>query len=278
MVLKEDKSTGFGRELSIAVRAARSAAGVIRAAAGRIQEKDIRAKGINDLVTVVDVEAEKVITDILRDAFPDYKILAEEDVAEAEPLSLSAGYQWIVDPIDGTTNFMHGVPPYAVSIGLQKDGEMVVAVVLDVSRNELFTAESGKGLFIDGQPASVSKTAKMADALMTTGFPYRRFEDVDAYLEVLRSVILSSRGIRRPGSASVDLAYVAAGRFDGFYETGLAPWDVAAGVLLVREAGGTVTDFEGGADVVFERQIVASNGKIHEEILGLLDPIRASRA
>ena len=157
-------------------------------------------------------------------------------------------------------------------------GRWSFAVVLDVSRNELFTAEIGKGMSVNGEQRTVSETSTMADALMTTGFPYRRFEDVDAYLEVLRSVILSSRGIRRPGSASVDLAYVAAGRFDGFYETGLAPWDVAAGVLLVREAGGRVTDFNNEGEVIFERQIVASNGRIHDEILSLLDPIRASRA
>ena len=165
-----------------------------------------------------------------------------------------------------------------MSIGLQKDHEMVVAVVLDVSRDELFTAVKGGGLFVDGVRYSVSETTTLSDALMTTGFPYRRFEDVDAYLSVLRSMILSSRGIRRPGSASVDLAYVAAGRFDGFYESGLAPWDVAAGVLLVREAGGMVTSFDNSSDAIFSRQIVASNGRIHEEILSHLDPIRDSRS
>lgn len=268
----------YENELAVAVEAARSAALVIRKMAGRIQRSDVRTKGVNDLVTTVDIEAQRVIVEMISSPFPEHSILAEEDVDDATPVGSTGGYQWIIDPIDGTTNFMHGVPPYAVSIGLQKDHEMVVAVVLDVSRDELFTAVKGGGLFVDGVRYSVSETTTLSDALMTTGFPYRRFEDVDAYLSVLRSMILSSRGIRRPGSASVDLAYVAAGRFDGFYESGLAPWDVAAGVLLVREAGGMVTSFDNSEEAIFSRQIVASNGRIHEEILSHLDPIRDSRS
>ncbi|NND73189.1 MAG: inositol monophosphatase [Rhodothermales bacterium] len=263
----------YEKERDAAVHAAREAGKLILSMAGKIRSGDFRTKGVNDLVTDVDIQAQNIITEYLSQVFPDYAVLAEEDVVDDRGIEAAAGFRWIVDPIDGTTNFMHGVPPFAVSIGLQKNDEMVVGVVLDVSRNELFSAVRGGGLQIDGSVGHVSKTKSLGDSLLTTGFPYRRFKDVDAYLAVLRSIILEARGVRRPGSASVDLAYVAAGRFDGFYETGLAPWDVAAGVLLVEEAGGKVTTMSTSGDPIFGRQIVATNGQIHGELLTHLGPL-----
>ena len=268
----------YQRELRAAIDAAEQAGELIRSMAGQIRSGDYRAKGINDLVTDVDLKAQNIITGLLLDRFPDYEILAEEDVEDDEGIEPAKGHRWIIDPIDGTTNFMHGNPPYAVSIGLQREDEMVVAVVLDVPRTELFTAVKGQGTKANGKPVRVSETTTLRDSLMTTGFPYRRFKDIDAYLAVLRSVILEARGVRRPGSASVDLAFVACGRFDGFYESGLAPWDVAAGTLLVREAGGQVTTFEDDEDPIFSRQIVASNGRIHEELQGHLGPLTGVRS
>ncbi len=259
----------------MAVAAARRAAHLIRMYVGQVGD-DIREKGVHDLVTHVDEQAQRLIIEHLTGAFPDYEVLAEEGAGAIVREAPRAG-RWIIDPIDGTTNFTHGVPPYAVSIALQVGEELVLGVVLDVARDELFTAIRGGGMFVNGVRARVSRTDELAESLLATGFPYRRFEHLASYLAILGTFLRASRGVRRHGAASIDLAYVACGRFDGFFETGLQPWDVAAGTVLVAEAGGQVTDYAGGPEAVYGRQIVASNGRIHQALLDLLAPMRDIR-
>jgi myo-inositol-1(or 4)-monophosphatase len=256
----------------VAVRAAVQAAELIRYRAATIQHSNVRFKGKNDLVTEVDVISQNLIISVLREAFPTDAILAEEEGAGHD--DVVSGRQWIIDPVDGTTNFIHGISPYAVSIGLRAEGRMVVGVVLEVTRNEIFSAYRGDGLRINGVRAGVSETPDLANSLITTGFPYREFQNVDAYLAVMREFMQRAQGLRRPGSAATDLAWVAAGRFDAFFETGLSPWDVAAGILLVEEGGGTVTDFKGGSDPVFGGNVIASNGIVHEEMMSVVEPLR----
>ena len=270
MIYKEHDYT---RELDAAIRAAREAGRHIQKRAENLGDLQIRKKGLNDLVTEVDEAAQRIIIRILEETFPTYEVLAEEgdmDVSERR----AEGYRWIIDPIDGTTNFAHGVPPYSVSIGLQLVEEIVVGVVLDVSRNELFTAVRGNGLRVNGAPGSVSMTDTLSESLITTGFPYRSIGHIDLYLQVLGQFITKSRGLRRPGSAAIDLAYVASGRFEGFFETGLLPWDVAAGLLLVEEGGGRVTDYRDRQNPVFAEQLLATNGNIHVEMLELVKPMQ----
>lgn len=261
----------------LAVRAALAAGHLVRSEAGRVEADAIEDKGTHDLVTRVDFAAQERILSMLHGAFPEFDILAEEDGDGASGGTADAEFRWIVDPIDGTTNFAHGVPPYAVSIGLAHRTGMVVGVVYDVSHDELFTAVRGGGLQVNGRPATVSGTRKLDDGLVTTGFPYRSYGHVDVYMDVLRVFVKRTRGVRRPGSASVDLAWVACGRFDGFFETGLMPWDVAAGCLLVAEGGGRVSDYAGDGDPVFGRQILATNGHVHEAMREILRPMRDVR-
>lgn len=265
----------FEAERDAAIEAAHEAARIIKRYEGRVQDEYVREKGTHDLVTAVDEEAQHAIVDLLSSAFPDHAVLAEEDDPDEQVLR-AQGFQWIIDPIDGTTNFLHGVPPYAVSIGLQHDGEMVMGVVLDVSRDELFTAVRGGGLYVNGRRCRTSRTEDIGEALITTGFPYRAFERVDGYLTSLRRLMHDTRGLRRPGSASVDLAYVACGRFDAFFETHLSPWDVAAGIVLIEEGGGRVTDLALQSQPIHGRDILASNGLLHDAMYERLEALRES--
>lgn len=263
----------YDAALDGAVRAARAAAAVIRDQAGPLS--DVRAKGKNDFVTETDEKAQSAAIKTLHEAFPEDRVLAEEgDEPEAIPAGVD-GRRWIVDPLDGTTNFMHQVPPYAVSVALQEGDAIVAGVVLDVSHNELFTAVTGHGLQVNGQPATVSRTNAFEDAFLATGFPYRRFEHTEVYLDVLADILPDARSVRRHGSAAIDLAWTACGRFDGFFETGLQPWDVAAGVLLVREGSGRVTDYREAAGLtpLFDQQVCATNGRVHEPLLSHLAPM-----
>ena len=260
------------RARDVAVEAAVEAGHLIRARAGRAT--DVRAKDAFDLVTEIDEEAQRIIVGRLRAAFPDHDVLAEEGADLAAQAAVADGHRWIIDPIDGTTNFMHGVPPYAVSIGLQEGAEVVVGVVLDVARGELFTAVRGGGLYVNGVRAGVSSTSDLGESLLATGFPHRSFGQVDPYLQVMRRFIRDALAIRRPGAASVDLAYVACGRFEGFFEIGLMPWDVAAGLVLVEEGGGRVTDYEEGRNPLFSSQVLATNGRLHPAMLEALEPLR----
>lgn len=260
----------YDEALAVAVRAARRGAAVIERQEGELE--NVRVKDTNDFVTETDEAAQAVVVETLDGAYPDDIVFAEEGVQAERRPSVVEGRRWIVDPLDGTTNFMHRVPPFAVSIALQEHDAIVVAVVLDVAHDELFTAVRGHGLQVDGTPASVSQTEAFSEAFVATGFPYRRFAHTDQYVDVLKTILRSAQGVRRHGVASVDLAWLACGRFDGFFETGLEPWDVAAGILLVREGGGRVTDYReaGGLTPVFESQVCASNGSIHEHLLGHL--------
>jgi len=260
--------------LRVACEAARAAADVIGAAAGTIGSHNVKSKGLHDLVTEVDEHAERLIIQIIRKTFPDHDFLAEESADGLMASAASKESLWIIDPIDGTTNFIHGVPPYAVSIAFRHQGKLVVGVVHDVPHQEVFTAITGYGAELNGEKLAVSRTPILSESLITTGFPYREYGHIDLYLSVLKKFMADARGIRRPGSASVDLAWVACGRFDGFYETGLKPWDVAAGIVLVREAGGAISDYSGNPEPSFTAQVVASNGHIHGDVLRILEPMQ----
>src|SRR5215510_5781982 len=227
--------------LNIAISAARRAGDVIIRGLNRLHRLDVRAKGQNDFVTEIDTQAEAEIIEIVRKHYPDHAFLAEESGKTGD-----SEFVWIIDPLDGTTNFMHGFPQFAVSIGVQRRGRMEHAVVYDPLRQELFTASRGDGAQLDGKRIRVSPHIGLERALIGTGFPFRQnLHWADSYLAMLKAVMQSTAGIRRPGSAALDLAYVAAGRLDGFWEIGLSPWDTAAGILLITEAGGLVGTLNG---------------------------------
>jgi myo-inositol-1(or 4)-monophosphatase len=258
--------------LNTAVKAARKAGAIITRSSFDLDKLTVRRKRQNDFVSEVDHAAEEAILGILREAYPDHGVLAEESGAR----DTKADYVWIVDPLDGTTNFLHGFPQYCVSIGLQHRGTLQQAVVLDPNRNELFTATRGGGAFLNDRRIRVSRTDKLEDALVGTGFPFKEVERLDDYLRMFRNMTLGCAGVRRPGAAALDLAWVAAGRTDGFWEIGLSPWDMAAGALLVREAGGLVGDLEGEDRYLESGRIVASNGKIFAAMLNTLRAPAAS--
>jgi len=254
--------------LNIAVRAARNAGDIIARYSNRIEELTVANKDHNDFVSEVDRQAENEIIAVIRKAYPDHGILAEESGQHGH----GDEFQWIIDPLDGTTNFLHGLPQFAVSIALQHKGRLDQAVIYDPMRQELFTAGRGGGAYLDNRRIRVSKQVGLKGALLGTGFPYKDHTHLAAYLEMFKALIADSAGIRRPGSAALDLAYVAAGRFDGFWEIGLNPWDIAAGVLLVREAGGLVGDFVGGHDFMKSGNIVAAAPKLFPDMLREMRP------
>jgi len=253
--------------LNTAVKAARKAAAIITRASYDVDKLTIRSKQKNDFVSEVDHAAEEAIIGVLRDAYPDHGFLAEES---GETQS-QREFVWVIDPLDGTTNFLHGVPQYCVSIALMQKGVAQQAVVFDPNRNELFTATKGVGAYLNDRRIRVSRLDKVEDALVGTGFPFREFRNVDEYLRMLKNVMGNTAGVRRPGAAALDLAWVAAGRMDAFWEIGLSPWDMAAGALLVREAGGLVADLAGNEGYMESGRVVASNGKIFAAFLQLLN-------
>lgn len=262
--------------LVVALQAAKDAADIIRVAASDLSTVEVMHKGKNDLVTQVDRAAQDAIIGVLTSEFPTHAVLAEEQegLGARETMEhTDAAVRWIVDPLDGTTNFTRGLPPYAVSIGLEVRGEPVLGVIVNIPGDEWFAGYRGGGVTLNGTPVSVSKTAQIEDSLLTTGFPYREFDNVDRYLRSLRGVMEKACGLRRPGSAAVDLAYVACGRFDGFFETGLMPWDVAAGAALVLEAGGSVSSIVGSRNPLFASEIVATNGLIQSSLRQLVEGI-----
>lgn len=231
----------------------------------RFSDRDVESKGLNNLVSYVDKGAEERLVTGLAKLLPGSGFIAEEGTG-----ALSASENWIIDPLDGTTNFVHGIPCYCISVGLQRDGEMHLGVVLEVNREEAFTAWKGGGARLNGSPIRVSQRRTLRESLLATGFPYDDFAREAQYMDLLRELMHRTRGIRRLGSAAADLAYVACGRFEAFYEYGLNPWDVAAGALIVREAGGRVTDFNGEDNWFTGEEIVAGNGAIHQELLELI--------
>ena len=252
--------------LNTAVKAARKAGSIIHRASFDIDKLTIRRKRQNDFVSEVDEAAEQAIIATLRAAYPDHGILAEESGTQ----DAGADYLWVIDPLDGTTNFLHGFPQYCVSIALLHKGKPSQAVVFDPNRNELFTASKGVGAYLNDRRIRVSRIDKLEDALMGTGFPFREVGHLDDYLRMFRNVTKATSGIRRPGAAALDLAWVACGRIDGFWEIGLSPWDMAAGALLVREAGGLIGDLEGNDGFLASGRVVATNGKIFGAFLQLL--------
>ncbi len=256
--------------LNIAIKAARRAATVINRASTQLDLLTVQTKSPNDFVTEVDHAAEKAIIEVLRDAFPGHGILAEES-GETGPES---EFNWIIDPLDGTTNFIHGFPQYAVSIAQTRNGVLEHAVVYDPTSNEMFTASRGSGAFLNDRRIRVSRRTRLNEALLGTGFPFRQFDNVDAYLGMFRELTQKTAGIRRPGAASLDLAYVAAGRLDGFWEMGLSPWDMAAGVLLIQEAGGLVSDLSGEGNFMTTGNVVAGSPKIFGQLLPIIQSYR----
>ena len=244
----------------------REVAAFIRVESARITEANVESKSRNNLVSHVDTTAERRFVDGLKDLLPEAGFIAEEGTGEKVE-----GLNWVIDPLDGTTNFVHGVPCYCTSVALVKDGEVLLGVVVEVTRDECFAAWRGGGATLNGKPINVSVRGQLQESLLATGFPYDDFGFEGEYMDLLRELMHRTRGIRRLGSAAADLAYVACGRFEAFYEYGLNSWDVAAGVLLVREAGGKVSGFHPSKDPVFDEEIVASNSAIHEELLEVIE-------
>ena len=224
------------------------------------------SKGLHDFVTDVDRKSEVLILDSLEKILPEAGFIAEENTRT----DLAPDYNWIVDPLDGTTNFIHRLFPYSVSIALSKKQEVILGVVYEIGADELYYAWNGGGTWCNGNRIGVSGTEELDRSLIATGFPFTNFDRLEPYMKVLKNLMKRTRGLRRFGSAAVDLAYLAAGKFDGFFEYNLNPWDVAAGIILVKEAGGSVTDFKGGSDYLFGREIVASNNRVHQEFLELI--------
>ncbi len=253
--------------LNTAVKAARRAGSVINRASNNLDVIKVERKQQNDFVSDVDRAAEQAIIEVLLDAYPTHSILAEEGGSRGD-----SEFQWIIDPLDGTTNFLHGFPQYAISIALRHNGTITQGVIYDPVNNDLFTASRGVGAFLNDRRIRVTKRVNLQDALLTTGLPFRDFQHVDAYMAMLKDMLPRCAGIRRPGAASLDLAYVACGRFDGFFELGLSPWDIAAGVLLVQEAGGLVSDVAGNENYLDSGNVVAGSPKIFAQILQVLAP------
>jgi myo-inositol-1(or 4)-monophosphatase len=253
--------------LNIAVKAARRAGNLIHRAADNLDHLTVTKKSNADYVSEVDRAAERTIIQTIHESYPAHAILAEESGAQGE-----SEYLWIIDPLDGTTNFLHGFPQYAVSIALQHNGVLTQAVIYDPTKNDLFTASRGRGAFLNDRRIRVSKCVELADSLIGTGFPYTKFTHMDAYMDILRDMMQKTAGLRRPGSAALDLAYTAAGRYDGFFETGLKPWDIAAGCLLITEAGGLVSDLEGNDSYLKTGHLCAGNPKIFSQMLQVIAP------
>jgi len=253
--------------LNTAIKAARAAGKVISQGSQNLDRLTVASKRENDFVSEIDLKAEKAIITILLDAYPSHAILAEESGAAGE-----SEYQWVIDPLDGTTNFLHGFPQYAVSIALLHKGQLSQAVIYDPVRNDLYTASRGRGAFLNDRRIRVGKRDKLQDALIGTGFPYRDFTHLEAYTGMFRDLVRKSSGLRRPGSAALDLAWLAAGRTDGFFEIGLSPWDIAAGCLLVIEAGGLVSDFAGEENYLDSGNVVAGSPKIFVQLLQTIQP------
>lgn len=257
--------------LNTAIKAARRAAAIINRASFDIDRVKFTEKMPNDFVTEVDQAAEQAIIEILTTAYPTHAVLAEESGASAN-LHDDNENVWIIDPLDGTTNFMHGFPQYCVSIALQQRGQITQAVVYDPTRNDLFTASKGAGAYLNDKRLRVTKRDRLQDALIGTGFPFRNMKGLEEYIEMFRIMTQKCAGLRRPGAAALDLAYVAAGRLDGFFEKDLKPWDMAAGSLLITEAGGIVGTFAGESDYLYKDEVIAGTPKVFAQMVAALAP------
>ncbi len=251
--------------LNIAVKAARRAGKTILQKAYRIDQLRLDVKGARDFVTEVDLLAERQIVEIIHNAYPNHAILAEEEHTIG-----GDNYQWIIDPLDGTTNYIHGIPQYCVSIAVQSQNRLEHAVVYDPVREELFTATKGVGAQLNERRIRASNISKFENALIGTGFPFRELDNVDLWISIFRELSKRTAGVRRPGSAALDLASVACGRFDGFWEAGLQIWDIAAGALLIQEAGGLISDFKGNQDFLDNGMVVAANSNIYDDLMRMI--------
>lgn len=252
--------------LNTAIEAAREAGKLLRDGVGKIKSIERKFGEATNLVTEFDKKAEALIIAKIHERFPSHDILAEESGSHA----IDSEYRWVIDPLDGTTNYAHSLPLFSVSIAVEHMGEIVAGVVYDPSADELFTAEKGKGAFCNGTRLHVSTAESLIDSLLVTGFPYTIRENPGRIIDHFNNFLMEAQGIRRLGSAAIDLAYIAAGRLDGYWEMTLFPWDKAAGVLLVKEAGGLVTDITGGPDSIYTPSTLASNGIIHPAMLDVL--------
>jgi myo-inositol-1(or 4)-monophosphatase len=250
-------------ELAVADEAAKAAGEILRNMFGRVNL--IEKKGAIDLVTDADLKSEKALIGMLRDRFPEDRILAEESGGN----DVTSNRTWVVDPLDGTTNYAHGFPFFGVSIALEAEGRLALGVVYNPCLNEYFEAVAGKGAFFNGERIRVSQTENLQDALLGTGFPYDIHEKHQEVMELFTKMVVRAQGVRRPGSAALDLCYLAAGRLDGFWETGLKPWDTAAGAIIVKEAGGMLSTFDGAPYPPFADTLVASNGRLHQAMLDI---------
>jgi len=253
--------------LNTAIKAARRAGNIILRHLEQLDRVAVEIKGQQDFVSEVDRQAEAEIIRVIRAAYPDHAILAEESGEQA-----GDEYQWIIDPLDGTTNFLHHFPQFAVSIGLEYHKKLYQAVVFDPLKNELFTASRGAGAQLNDRRIRVSSIASLDSALLGTGFPFKSNEYLEVWINIFRSFAASTSGVRRAGSAALDLAYVASGRLDGFWEIGLKPWDMAAGCLLIQEAGGLAGDFSGGQQFLESGNLIAGTPRIYTEMLRLMKP------
>ncbi|MBX6324070.1 MAG: inositol monophosphatase, partial [Rhodospirillaceae bacterium] len=253
--------------INVMARSADRAARSLKRDFGEVEQLQVSVKGPGDFVSNADTRAERVLREELHRARPGYGLLMEESGAEP---GTDGRHRWIVDPLDGTTNFLHGVPHFAISIGLEQDGEIVAGVVYDPLKDEMFWAEKGVGAYLNDRRLRVSGRRQLSQALIATGTPFGERGDRARFLSELDAVMAATAGVRRLGAAALDLAYVAAGRFDGFWEWGLQPWDVAAGLLLVREAGGYVSEVDGGSDLLGGRSTLAANAHLHAPLMRLL--------
>lgn len=256
--------------LNVAIIAARKAGSIINRASLDVDTLKVTTKSTNDFVTEVDQRAEEVIIETLLTAYPGHGILAEESGRTHG--AKNSEYVWIIDPLDGTTNFIHGLPFYAVSIALAFRDQIQQAVVYDPTRNDLFYASKGRGAFLNDKRLRVSKRTRMSDSLIGTGFPFRKGDNFKRYVAMFEEVMQACAGVRRPGAAALDLCYVAAGYYDGFFETGLSPWDIAAASLMITEAGGLIGNFTGESDFMHQREVVAGNPKVYGQLVNILAP------
>ena len=259
-------NTGKNPMLNVAIEAAREAGRFLKLSVGKVRNIEVKQGDERNLVSEIDRGAEERIIAIIRRHYPGHAILAEESGGSLAP----AEYRWIIDPLDGTTNFLHGVPIFSVSIGIERRGELIAGVVYDPNQDEMFTAEKGAGAFLNGRRLKVSSSSVLVESLLVTGFPYNITENPGNAVEHFVHFLMAARGVRRLGSAAMDLCYVASGRFDGFWEVSLSPWDMAAGALLIQEAGGRITDMAGGPLNIYQKTVLASNGPIHDAMLAVL--------
>lgn len=255
------------KELAISI--AYQAGEILRKNIGKITADDVEDKLPFDYVTEIDKACEQLIIDSIKKNFPDHEILAEESGKNQNNHS----FRWIIDPLDGTTNFIHGYPHSSISIALQKDDEVILGVIHDPYRDELYFAEKNNGAYCNGRPIQVSRQTNVNNCLIATGFPFKSRHLLDQYWQVLSSIFMEVSGIRRTGSAALDLAYVACGRFDGFWELKLSPWDVAAGAIIIEEAGGKITDFEGKKNHIWSGDVIASNSIIHDFMMSKVQKV-----